>query len=551
MPRSSPFRSILPSMPTRRRPELARASVLAAVATLAVFLLAGNVSGARGTLTGAASLAWHSIFGDRPEQELGSRMIVVLSSPSLADRIQAAPGKPGPAKQRVWAADIETEQEAFLASVHERGIDFRREHVFTRTLNGFSATLDARAVAELDRNPAVLGLYPVRAVYPAEAESLRAPLSGTPVGLSLPGCDGTGSTVVLLDTGVDTTHPDLTARVARGFDLVDRDRKPDPAADPADETLVETHGTRMAGLVAAGSPGARILPIRVLGWRAGADGTYAVAGTGDTLIAGLERAVDPNRDGSVKDAATVALAPLVEPYAAFTDSPEARAVAGATRLGTLVVAAAGNDGSSGVGFGSVGAPGGAPEALTVGALDNRRQVSRAEAWIRAGSDTISAQPVRLLGKSAVSRETTLDISALLGPTLADPGQAPERWAGGEELGDYFATRGVSRVAGRAVLVPADGGPLEAKARNAKAAGAAALLVYGTALPGGALDIDEQDGIPVLALPGKVGKASMDALQEGRQVSVVLAPGGAVTNESFDHVAPFSSGGLAFDGRVKP
>ena len=49
---------------------------------------------------------------------------------------------------------------------------------------------------------------------------------------------------------------------------------------------------------------------------------------------------------------------------------------------------------------------------------------------------------------------------------------------------------MSRVAGRAALVPADGRSLEAKARNAKAAGAAALLVYGTALPAGALDADQ-------------------------------------------------------------
>src|SRR4051812_24815874 len=259
MPRPSPFRSILRSMPTRRRPELARASVLAAVATLAAFLVAGNVSGARDSVTGAASRAWHSVFGDRPEQELGSRMIVVLSSPSLADRMEAASGKPGPAKQRAWTADIETEQEAFLASLRERGIDFRREQVFTRTLNGFSATLAPRAVAELDRNPAVLGLYPVRAVYPAEAESLRAPPVGVQAGIALPGFDGSGSTVALLDTGVDARHPDLTGRVERGFDLVDHDRKPVPASDPADRALVETHGTRMAGLVAAGSPGARIL----------------------------------------------------------------------------------------------------------------------------------------------------------------------------------------------------------------------------------------------------------------------------------------------------
>jgi subtilisin family serine protease len=538
-------------MPTRRRPELARASVLAAVATVAAFLLVGNVQGARDTVTGAAAHAWHSIFGDRPQAELGSRMIVVLSSPSLADRIEASTSKPGPGLQRRWVADIRAEQDAFLVSIRDRGVAIARDEIFTRTLNGFSATLDARAVAELDRNPSVVGIYPVRAVYPAEAEALRAPRIGAQAGVTLPGFDGEGATVALLDTGVDSGHPGLGNRTLRGFDVVDRDRKPVPEADPADPARLEAHGTRMAGLVAAVAPGAKILPLRVVGWQQGQDGSFSLAGRGDQLIAGLERAVDPNRDGSVKDAATIALAPLVEPFAAFTDSPESRAVAGATKLGTLVVAAAGNDGGSGIGYGSIGAPGGAPDALTVGAADTRRQVALAQAWLRVGADTLASQPVRVLGKTTVARSSTLAVSALLGPSLASPAQAPGTEAGGSTLGDFFDTTGVSRVAGRAALVPADGASLEAKARNAKAAGAAALLVYGTALPAGALDLDETTAIPVLALPGNVGSAAMDALRSGRQLTAVLAPGGAVANQGFDTVAAFSSGGLSFDGRVKP
>jgi Subtilase family len=538
-------------MPTRRRPELARASVLAAVATVAAFLLVGSVQGARERIGGAASHAWHSIFGDRPQADLGSRMIVVLSSPSLADRIEAASGKPGPGLQRQWNAQIAAEQDAFLASLRQRGIAITRDQVYTRTLNGFSATLDARAVAELDRNPSVLGVYPVRAVYPAEAEALRAPAVGAEAGVSLPGFDGTGAKVALLDTGVDSTLLPPSSRVRRGFDILGADRKPVPEADPADSAQLESHGTRMAALVAAVAPGAKILPVRVLGWRKDSDSSYSVAGSGDDLIAGLERAVDPNGDGAVKDAATVALAPLVEPFAAFTDSPEARAVEGATKLGTLVVTAAGNDGDSGIGFGSIGAPGGASAALTVGAVDSRAQVSVVDTWLRAGSDTIASQPLRLLGKAGVDHESTLAVSALLGPSLADPSRALDAAAGGSSLGDFFDAQGVSRVAGRAALVPADGGSLEAKARNAKAAGAAALLVYGSALPAGALDLDARTSLPVLALPGPVGSDAVDAIRSGRAVTAILAPAGGVANRGLDQVAAFSSGGLSFDGHVKP
>jgi Subtilase family/PA domain/Peptidase inhibitor I9 len=538
-------------MPTRRRPELARVWVLAAIAGVAAFAWVGTVSGAGEGVTDAAARAWHSIFGERPQPELGSRMIVLLSSPSLADRIEMASSKPDAAQQQQWVADIEAEQKTFLGSLRERGVSIEPEEIFTRTLNGFSATLDARAVAELDRNPSVLGVYPVRAVYPAETEALRASPVGAQAGVGLPGFDGRGSKVALLDTGVDAGQPALTRRVRRGFDVVDEDRKARPEPDPSGQGRVEAHGTRMAALVAAIAPGARILPLRVVGWQQSEDGTFALAGRGDQLVAGLERAVDPNGDGAVTDAATIALIPLIEPFAAFTDSPEARAVGGAAKLGTLVVSAAGNDGSSRVGFGSIGAPGGAPDALTVGAADTRTRVGVAHSWLRVGGDTLGSQPVRVLGKTALTREVTLDVAGLLGPSLASPSRAAAAAAGGATLGDFFDAQGVSRVSGRAALVPADGTSLEAKARNAKAAGAAALLVYGTALPAGALDADHSTSLPVLAMPGEWGAEAMNALREGRPVTVVLAPAGTIANPGLDSVAGFSSGGLSFDGRVKP
>jgi subtilisin family serine protease len=539
-------------MRMRRRPELARPTTLAAIAVAAsVFVFAGTVLGAGTPVGDAGARAWQSIFGGRPHADLGQRTIVVLSSPSLAERIAAASRPPGPVLQRRWTADIEAEQELLLASLRKRGVSLERERVFLRTLNGFSAVLGARAVAELDRNPAVVGLFPVRAVYPAEAEARQGKRSGTGPDLSLPGFDGSGATVALLDTGVDRTHPSLKGRVARGYDVVDHDRRVAPETDPRDAGRVESHGTRMAGLVAAVAPGARILPIRVLGWRQTEDSKTAVIGSGDDLVAGLERAVDPNGDGAVDDAATIALAPLVEPFAAFTDSPESRAVSGAVAVGTLVVAPAGNDGGSGIGFGSIGAPGGAAEALTVGAADTRRGVLRARARIESAAGTVFDGDARVLGATGVGRDRAFEVTGLFGPSLARPGRSVTKTAGGSEFGDFFDTRGVSRVAGKAALVPADGTSLGAKARNAKAAGAAALIVLGTNAPAGALDLDEASALPVLALPGDSGAKTAEALRAGRAVTVSLRPAPPAQNGGYGRVAAFSSGGLAFDARVKP
>ena len=123
------------------------------------------------------------------------------------------------------------------------------------------------------------------------------------------------------------------------------------------------------------APGATILPIRVAGWQPSAEGGFAVYGRTDQLLAGLERAVDPDADGDVLDAARVAVVGVTEPFASFPDGPIARAVAGAARLDTLVVAPAGNEGPAGPSYGSIGGPGGAPDALTVGAADLRNDTA--------------------------------------------------------------------------------------------------------------------------------------------------------------------------------
>ena len=208
-----------------RRPEGRRTGALAALTLVATALvLAGTVEGAGDSLARTAARAWHGVFGDRPEPaaEQRQRVLVVLSSPSLADRMAAAQEQPSAEQQRRWTTEAEGAQQLVLAGLRDRQVKVVRDQVFTRTFNGCSAVVSPRALAELERAHDVAGVYPVRTVYPAAptAETVVGgdfqPEGGRGTQISLPGFDGGGVTVALLDTGVDRRHAYLRGRVSRG-----------------------------------------------------------------------------------------------------------------------------------------------------------------------------------------------------------------------------------------------------------------------------------------------------------------------------------------------
>ena len=544
-----------------RRREAPQLGVLGAIALAATLLsVAAGAGGASHDGGHAAASAWRGLVGTpRQQVAVGQRVIVVLNSPSLADRVAAAGGAATEAQQRQWTAAALAADNLLITRLAQAGVKIRPEHRFARVLTGFSAPLDPSAVALLDQAPEVTGVYPVRVAYPAsvsstliEKERLAAG-AGSRANVSLPGFDGRGVTIALLDTGVEATHRYLLGQVAEGYDVVDADRDPGASASPEDPTRLERHGTQLAGLMAGSegpaglngvAGGATILPIRVAGWQREAGGRWAVFGRTDQLVAGLERAVDPNADGVALDAARVALVGVAEPFAAFEDSPSARAVAGALRLDTLVVTPAGNDGLAGPGYGSISGPGGSRAALTVGAADLRESSVSIHVVIRSGLSVFFDRRVPLVGAVAPRGNLFLRLAA---PRL-------ERSALGDgtplRLGDFFDERGFSYVAGRAALVPAGADPSYAAAQAVKA-GAALVVVYGDALPGGGIGLDEGVTVPVVTVPGWAGRAVLDSIRAGRQplVSIGMARGEASKAEG--RVAPFSSRGLAFDGFVKP
>ena len=202
--------------------------------------------------------------------------------------------------------------------------------------------------------------YPVNGLDRVLSRVDYGPGSGHRPDIGISGVDGRGVTIALLDTGVDAAVPYLRGRVLDGHRRRSAAR-PARSRRPARTTRRSSSATarEMAGLlVGAGGPsglsgvatGAAVLPIRVAGWQPDALGHCAIYARSDQIIAGLERAVDPNDDGDAHDAARIALIALAEPFAGFTDGPEARAVAGALALDTLVVAPAGQRRRGGAGL---------------------------------------------------------------------------------------------------------------------------------------------------------------------------------------------------------
>ncbi|WP_406380299.1 S8 family peptidase [Streptomyces sp. NBC_00197] len=191
--------------------------------------------------------------------------------------------------------------------------------------------LDGRVNAVLDRSTAQIG---APAVWDA-------------------GYHGEGVKVAVLDTGVDQTHPDLAGRIAEAQDF----------SGSTGTNDVFGHGTHVASIVggtgaASGgtrkgvAPAAQLLVGKVLG-----DDGF---GSESQVIAGMEWATEQG--------AKVVNMSLGSDQATDGTDPMSLAVNELSdRTGALFVVAAGNSGEQGAG--TVGSPGAADSALTVGAVD--------------------------------------------------------------------------------------------------------------------------------------------------------------------------------------
>jgi minor extracellular serine protease Vpr len=520
-----------------------RSAALLAGAVVALLVGAAG-SRAQEPATTIDEAGWQGVLGVRAPVSTAQRYIVLLKPPSLAARVRVAGGRASEMEMRAWSAAAVAQQEQFLARLAAVGARIAPEYRYTRVVNGFSARLDPTSLALLDGDREVVGTYPVRIAYPAQAAESGGVLPSAVADLEIAGLDGTGVTVALLDTGVDPSHPYLRGRVLFGVDVIDPGSGGIAQPHPTIPGRPERHATELAGIVAGTegpdglhgiAPGASILPIRVGGWQPNAEGGYSVYSRTDQILAGLEAAVDPNDDGDAHDAARIALVGMVEPYAAFTDGPLERAVAGAGDLDVLTVVPAGNDGGAGPGYGSIAGPGAAATALTVAAADGRLAAPTVRVFVRAGLRVLYEDDVPLGG--APSGTVTAGI------VLVD------RRTAAQGISALFSEGGVSAVAGRTVLLPR-AALSEDTVEEATSAGALAVLVDGP-LPAGAFSLDVPASVPVVGLDAGVVAEMRAMLAAGIPVTVSIGDVEVATRERGGSIAAFSSRGLVFDGSLKP
>ncbi len=204
------------------------------------------------------------------------------------------------------------------------------------------------------------------------------------IGWTEPPAAQTGPLVAVLDTGVDTAHPDLQASIAPGARTF-------AAGGGSPLTDGATHGTQVAGIIAAtlnngigisGVSRARILPVKI----AGADGqaeTSALVRGIKYAIARKAKILNISFEGGVRSAV------------------EQDAIDYAVRKGAIVVVASGNSGARRLEY-----PGAYRQVISVAAVDETNRPLDTSTWgpqvtlAAPGGNIVSTMPGGQYGEAS-------------------------------------------------------------------------------------------------------------------------------------------------------
>lgn len=402
-----------------------------------------------------------------------------------------------------------------LTDENNKKVDYKITHSYKHAFNGAAISLPANQIKNLLKSKAVKTVWSNEtfSIDPPNEESNQLKADEANVANYTPydaldrlhaeGFTGKGIKVGILDTGMDYNHPDLKDAYKGGYDFVDDDN------DPMETTYADwkksgkpelnsgrayysEHGTHVAGII--GGRGVSDSEYKTLGAAPEADlyayrvlGAYG-SGTTDDIIAGIDRAVNDGMDilnmslgGSIND-------PLY---------PTSIAVNNAVLSGVTTVVAAGNSGDN---MYTLGSPGAAALALTVGASTIALDVFQ-----YAGVQNGINYSLRQLAKNYKD-----DLTQLKGKTytLVDGGLGRPADLNGKPINRNIAF--IKR--GSIALID--------KIKNAKAKGAIGVLMYNDELniAEGAIQpfIGESiDAVPSFSVSNTEGQAILAAIKAGK------------------------------------
>lgn len=300
--------------------------------------------------------------------------------------------------------------------------DFEKVDRF-EVIDGFAAQVDAEQVEKLADSPEVEQVEEDSPVHASDVSSEQS-FGVTKAQTDAPGLDGDSDgsptsyskndlVAAVIDTGIDRQHPDLTGGKVIGFkDLVNG------KSGAYDD---EGHGTHVSGILAGRgakpegrgvAPGAALVGVKVLD-RNG-------SGRASTVVAGLDWVTRHRSDYGI-DAVNLSLG--TSGCSDGTDA-ESQAVNRATAAGMVVAVAAGNEGP---GTCTIGSPGAATGALTVGAMADTGADGFYQAWFSSRGRTfdgrvkpdVSAPGVGITAAKAGSTGyTSLDGTSMATPFVA-------------------------------------------------------------------------------------------------------------------------------------
>ena len=235
---------------------------------------------------------------------------------------------------------------------------------YKTAINGMALTTKRWAAEEIKKLPYVKSVYEDKEV--TAYDDISNHVIGADSAWIKLGLTGKKIKIGILDTGIDYLLLDLGGgigpgfKVLGGFDFINNDN------DPMDDN---GHGTHVAGIAAANgstlkgvAPDANLFAFKVL--------NNLGSGPTSVIIAGIERALDPDQDPNTNDAVNI-ISMSLGALGGDPDDPMSQAIDNATAAGVLCTIAAGNNGA----YQTIGSPGCARTALTVGATDNNDRIA--------------------------------------------------------------------------------------------------------------------------------------------------------------------------------